>query len=81
VTKVESDIRMALAERGIEMKPVMVQEILQAAADIAILVGGTCVIDTTKNWGLWVEQMDAEGEKFSADVIWFDEEDEGEVMN
>jgi len=79
MSQVERKIRAELASRGIEMTPDNLQQILHAGAHIASLVGGMCVIDSGKNWGLWIEQDGEEEDWFSVDPIWFDDDEDDSI--
>lgn len=76
----EQGLRMELAEKGKEITPEAMQNILQAAAMIATLLDGACVIDSLDDWGLWVELVDEAPDYFKAEVLWF-EDDPRETMN
>lgn len=72
-------LRMELAEKGKEIMPEALQNILQAAAEIATLLHGVCVIDSLDDWGLWVELVDEEPDYFIAEILWFDDDPKGEM--
>lgn len=79
---VEQGLRMELAERGIELTPEQMEEVLQAAAHIAVTLGGKCVVDTCKDWGIWVELDPDDDTGFFAEIIWFDDDEiPSEEMN
>lgn len=69
-----SSIRQEMAERGIELTPDQLDEVLQASAHIASYIGGSVTIDSGSFWGLYVEvDMEHEGECW-VDLILYDED-------
>lgn len=73
-----ADLRMEMAEWGIEMAPQDLQEILQAAAHIASFVGGAVTVDPGSFWGLYVEIDDANPGECWVDLVEYLEDDDSE---
>ena len=63
------DIRIQLAEAGVEVTPADMESILQAAAHIANLIGGMAVIDSGEDWALWVEIDEEDPDSFFVDLM------------
>lgn len=74
--KTVADLRMELAEWGIELKPDDMQDILQAAAHIASFIGGSVTIDSGSFWGLYVEIDSRKPGECWVDLVEFGEDDE-----
>lgn len=79
-TKVLQDLRTQLAEAGYEMTLDAVQEILQAAAHIASLVGGAVYLETPAGWGAEVGLGIEDPEQAWVDIYLL-EDDPDEEMN
>lgn len=75
------DIREQLAGIGVEFKATDVQEILQAAANLAKLMGGYVLVDPGAGWALEVELNPSQPGVAHAEVFEYEFGEDEELMN
>lgn len=73
------NIRDELARLGVELTPQALQDILQYAANCAILLGGYCILDSGNGWEIEVE-IDEDDEAFVM-LVTYTLEDPDEEFN